>query len=157
MSFKTFTTFMLLDIIVNVSKFNISKVAKSHSLKGTLETFNRQDLVRQLTYKYKLKLENLKHEKVLVSKSIHWNKLHSDMISGFALNIIRSRLSFNYRLTNHKVSETVIIWYSPYIVCITKLCWLIKHYSGHELHKLYRMYYDDNNSLFWNPHVILMQ
>lgn len=109
MSFKTFTTFMLLDIIVNVSKFNISKVAKSHSLKGTLETFNRQALVRQLTYKYKLKLENLKHEKVLVSKSIHWNKLHSDMISGFALNIIRSRLSFNYRLTNHKVSETVII------------------------------------------------
>lgn len=50
MSFKTFTTFMLLDNIVNVSKFNISKVAKSHSLKGTLETFNRQDLVRQLTY-----------------------------------------------------------------------------------------------------------
>lgn len=51
---------MLLDIIVNVSKFNISKVAKSQSLKGTLETFNKQALVWQLTHKYKLKVENLK-------------------------------------------------------------------------------------------------
>lgn len=49
---------MLLDIIVNVSKFNISKVAKTQSLKGTLETFNRKALVWQHTHK--IRLENLK-------------------------------------------------------------------------------------------------